>query len=161
MQPSGIRRQTCAVMLLLAGLIVACGSSHDGAGLNSVPSGWPVARRSATVSSVWGAHRHGSHHQGVDLTAPRGTSVVATAAGVVTFAGRSGDWGRLVIIDHGDGWKTYYAHLHRIRVRRGQDLRRGSTIGTVGRSGNATGPHLHYEIRRHGHPIDPRPSLGG
>jgi murein DD-endopeptidase MepM/ murein hydrolase activator NlpD len=65
----------------------------------------------------------------------------------------------MVVIDHGNGWESTYSHLHRIRVRRGNAVRRGTTIGTVGQSGNASGPHLHYEIRRNGRAVDPLPSL--
>ena len=85
--------------------------------------------------------------------------MVATADGRVTFAGKSGAYGRLVVIDHGGGWETRYAHLHRIGVDDGDRVRRGDRLGTVGHSGNASGDHLHYEVRRHGVPVDPRPTL--
>ena len=87
--------------------------------------------------------------------------MVATADGVVAFAGRSGDYGRMVALDHGNGWETRYAHLHRIKVEKGDRIRRGRTLGTVGHSGNAGGNHLHYEVRRGGVPINPRPTLQG
>ena len=68
---------------------------------------------------------------------------------------------RMVVLDHGNGWETRYAHLHRIRVEEGDRVRRGRKLGTVGHSGNAGGNHLHYEVRRRGLPIDPRPTLAG
>jgi murein DD-endopeptidase MepM/ murein hydrolase activator NlpD len=126
----------------------------------TVPSGWPLPRDVASISSAFGAPRGRSTHQGLDLRAPRGTKVLATADGVVSFAGRSGAYGRLVVLDHGNGWETRYAHLHRIKVEEGKRVRRGRTLGTVGHSGNAGGNHLHYELRRNGVPVDPRPTLG-
>ena len=68
---------------------------------------------------------------------------------------------RMVVLDHGNGWETRYAHLHRIKVDKGDRVRRGRELGTVGHSGKAGGSHLHYEVRRRGVPIDPRPTLGG
>jgi len=65
-----------------------------------------------------------------------------------------------VVVDHGGGWQTRYAHLKRIKVKEGKKVDRGDVIGTVGKSGNATGNHLHYEVLRHGHPVNPRPYLG-
>ena len=126
----------------------------------TVPSGWPLPGDVGVVSSSFGARRGARTHQGVDFRAPRGTKVVATADGVVSFAGRSGDYGRMVVVDHGNGWETRYAHLHRIKVEKGDRVRRGRKLGTVGHSGNAGGNHLHYEVRRGGVPIDPRPTLG-
>jgi len=126
----------------------------------AVPSGWPIAARKASISSVFGAPRGRSSHQGLDLSAPPGTPVFATADGRVSFAGRSGSYGRLIVVDHGGGWETRYAHLHRIDVDKGERVRCGDRLGTVGHSGNANGDHLHYEIRRNGVPVDPAPTLG-
>jgi murein DD-endopeptidase MepM/ murein hydrolase activator NlpD len=147
-----------AVILILG--IVGCASGRRTGDTEVVPDGWPVARHSAVVTSEFGATRGRSRHQGIDLAAPAGTPVTATADGVVSFAGRSGDFGRLVVVDHGGGWQTRYAHLKRIKVKEGKKVDRGDVIGTVGKSGNATGNHLHYEVRRHGHPVNPRPYLG-
>jgi murein DD-endopeptidase MepM/ murein hydrolase activator NlpD len=144
---------------LLAVVAQGCASSRPADRARVVPSGWPVARDSAVITSNFGAPRGGSRHEGIDLSAPAGTQVRSTADGVVDFAGRSGDFGRLVVIDHGDGWQTRYAHLKKIRVKKGKRVARGMIVGTVGKSGNATGYHLHYEIRRHGRAVDPRPSL--
>jgi len=79
---------------------------------------------------------------------------------VVSFAGRTGGYGRMVVLEHGNGWETRYAHLHRIKVDKGDRVRRGRKLGTVGHSGKADGNHLHYEVRRGGVPIDPRLTLG-
>jgi murein DD-endopeptidase MepM/ murein hydrolase activator NlpD len=127
----------------------------------SVPSGWPVDPRVATFSSSFGARRGGSWHQGIDLSAPKGTPVWATADGTVVAAERDGSYGRMVVIDHGNGFSTRYAHLKRIKAARGERVRRGDTLGTVGASGRASGSHLHYEVLRDGVPVDPRPFLGG
>ena len=143
------------VVLVLQG----CASGRRATEVENVPSGWPVPRASAVVTSEFGAPRGRSRHEGIDLSAPAGTPVTATADGVVGFAGRSGDFGRLVIIDHGAGWQTRYAHLKRIKVKKGKKVARGEVIGTVGKSGNATGNHLHYEVRRDGRAVDPRPYL--
>jgi len=143
------------VVLVLQG----CASGRRATDVETVPSGWPVPRASAVVTSEFGAPRGKSRHEGIDLSAPAGTPVTATADGVIGFAGRSGDFGRLVIVDHGAGWQTGYAHLKRIKVKKGKKVARGDVIGTIGKSGNATGNHLHYEVRRDGRTVDPRPYL--
>ena len=94
-------------------------------------------------------------HAGVDFAAKRGARVNAAREGVVILAKRRGGYGRLVIIDHGDGVTSRYAHLGRLHVRKGQWVRAGQRIGSVGSSGAATGPHLHFEIRENRTPIDP------
>ena len=88
-----------------------------------------------------------SHHSGVDLVAPLGTGIRATAPGRVVFAGKRKRYGRMIEIDHGHGIVTRYAHLGKILVETGQQLERGQKIGTLGSSGRSTGPHLHYEVR--------------
>jgi len=96
-------------------------------------------------------------HLGVDLAAPMGTPVKAPAAGKVVFAGRKSGYGNVLEIEHGGHYKTVYAHLSRFRagIRKGDKVRKGSTIAYVGKSGLATGPHLHYEFHRDGKPINP------
>jgi len=89
------------------------------------------------------------------MAAPKGSPVHATAAGVVRFSGRAGNYGRMIVIDHGGGYETAYAHLSRSRVNEGTGVRPGQVIGAVGDTGNATAPHLHYEVRRYGEAVDP------
>lgn len=126
----------------------------------ATPTGWPVDPTVASVSSAFGSRRGGSWHQGVDLSAPKGTPVRATAAGKVVVAERSGSYGRTVVIDHGNGTRTRYAHLRRIDVEKGEKVKAGDLLGKVGESGNASGSHLHYEVVINGSPVDPRPFMG-
>ena len=147
--------KTTAIIWILGSLACATGRPADDQA--AVPRGWPVPRNAAVITSNFGADRGRSRHEGIDLSAPGGTRVVSTAAGVVSTAGRWGDFGRVVVIEHDDGWQTRYAHLKSIKVKKGKKVTRGEVVGTVGRSGNATGNHLHYEVRHHGAPVDPRP----
>lgn len=121
------------------------------------PSLWPV---NGVLSSSFGGRSdpfsgEGAFHTGVDLVAPAGTPVHATADGVITTAGWSGAYGKLVVIDHGNGLDTYYAHLSQFLVVPGQEVRRGEVIALSGGTGRATGPHMHYEVRLHGTPVNP------
>jgi murein DD-endopeptidase MepM/ murein hydrolase activator NlpD len=94
-------------------------------------------------------------HEGVDLGAWPGTRVRATAPGVVTFAGRKGGYGRFVLVDHGCGIETAYGHLKKIHVKKGDSLDHRDILGEVGSTGRSTGPHVHYEVRVQGKPVDP------
>ena len=94
-------------------------------------------------------------HAGVDLAAWPGTRVKTTAPGVVTFAGRKGGFGRLVIVDHGCGIETVYGHLRRIYVKKGDSVAHRDSLGEVGSTGRSTGPHVHYEVHVQGKPVDP------
>jgi len=94
-------------------------------------------------------------HEGTDLAAPRGTPLYATADGVVAFAGLSNGYGKLIKIRHAMGFETRFGHLSRIRVKKGQRVSRGDRIGDVGSTGRSTGPHVHYEIRIGGKPVNP------
>jgi murein DD-endopeptidase MepM/ murein hydrolase activator NlpD len=129
--------------------------------MNVRPSLWPVfGRLMSTYGSRMDPFSHeGSFHSGVDLQAPMGTPVKASADGVVSSAGWSGGYGKLVVIDHGNGMQTMYAHLSRIYTVPGQDVRQGQVIGFSGSTGRATAPHLHYEVRVGGTPINPYPYL--
>jgi len=99
-------------------------------------------------------------HAGLDLPAPSGTGVAAAAPGRVSYAGwRAGGWGRLVVVAHRDGVRSLYAHLSRIDVRLGQRVEAGFQLGLVGATGDATGPHLHFEVRVRGAAVDPVPAL--
>jgi murein DD-endopeptidase MepM/ murein hydrolase activator NlpD len=94
-------------------------------------------------------------HEGIDLGAPYGTPIAAAAAGVVIYAGWLGGYGNLTVIDHGGGLATAYGHQSSIVVGVGQSVARGEIIGYVGSTGHSTGPHLHFEVRVNGQPVDP------
>ncbi len=125
-----------------------------------VPAGWPVNGR---LESGYGVRSDpfsggGAYHTGLDISSPIGTRVLATADGVVIQAGMSfgfGGYGRLVVVDHGNGYQTYYGHLSRVSVIPGQEIRQGDVVGAVGMSGRTTGPHLHYEVRVGTAPVNP------
>ena len=133
---------------------------------------WPVETR--TVSSAWGPRmrsktvkvkarkrrvRYRGSHKGVDLSAPKGADVFAALDGQVVAAGRHRQYGNFVVLDHGNGVITLYAHHNRNFVKEGEVVRRGQKIAEVGRTGNATGPHLHFELRLAGLPQNPLPFL--
>ncbi len=94
-------------------------------------------------------------HTGIDLKDGMGAGVKSTAGGRVAFAGQAGGYGNMVEIDHGNGLSTRYAHLSQIDVAEGQAVGKGEIVGRVGATGRATGPHLHYEVRIDGEPVDP------
>lgn len=126
--------------------------------IETLPVAQPVPR--AKTTSRFGPRldpflRRPAMHTGIDLKAEYGTAVRATAAGTVASAGRSGGYGLMVKIDHGNGIVTRYAHLSRIRVAKGTRVPVGQIIGNIGTSGRSTGPHLHYETRLRGTPRDP------
>ena len=100
-----------------------------------------------------------TNHKGLDIAASCGTPIYAAAAGTVEFAGTSGKLGKLVIINHGNGVKTYYAHCNSLKVSKGQTVEAGTNISTVGKTGTATGYHLHFEIRVNGTSINPQKYL--
>ena len=117
---------------------------------------WPIR---ASVGSPFGP-RGNRFHPGIDFPAAWNTRVGAARQGRVVFAGWSpGDRGRLVIVSHGYGMRSFYAHLNRVTVRAGQHVARGMRVGLVGSSGFSTGPHLHFELRRRGAAVDPLPAL--
>jgi murein DD-endopeptidase MepM/ murein hydrolase activator NlpD len=112
------------------------------------------------VSSGFGVRRDPligmpAMHSGLDFRAPSGVPARATAPGTVVKAGWNGGYGRMVEIDHGNGFSTRYAHLSKVRVKVGQAMATGDIVGDVGSSGRSTGPHLHYEIRKDGDALDP------
>jgi murein DD-endopeptidase MepM/ murein hydrolase activator NlpD len=96
------------------------------------------------------------HHKGVDFVASRGTLVHAAGPGIVVRAGFSGGYGRVVIVDHGQGLQTRYAHLQKIKTKKGEFLPAGAVLGSVGSSGRTTGPHLHFEVRQDGVALPPQ-----
>ncbi|HTS65717.1 MAG TPA: M23 family metallopeptidase [Candidatus Acidoferrales bacterium] len=124
----------------------------------ATPHGWPVEGRlmSGFAERTDPFSGEGAFHKGVDISAPAGTQVHSAAEGVVVLAEMvAGGYGRLVIIDHGGGVQTYYAHLSRIAVHTGQEVHSGDLVGAVGSSGRTTAPHLHYEVRVDGTPRNP------
>lgn len=120
---------------------------------HTVPSIWPAA---GYVSSPYGLRFDGTEfHQGIDIAAEMGTPIVATADGVVTAAGWNGGYGNMVDVDHGGGIVTRYGHASALAVTVGQRVRRGEVIAYVGSTGHSTGPHVHYEVRVDGQPVNP------
>jgi murein DD-endopeptidase MepM/ murein hydrolase activator NlpD len=124
---------------------------------NVLPGLWPVTGR---LMGGFGERTdpfsgEGARHTGVDISAPMGTPVKATADGVIVSAGWNSGYGRCVIVDHGNGYQTLYGHLSKIDVMEGEEIRQGETLGLVGMTGRATGPHLHYEVRIHSTPVNP------
>jgi murein DD-endopeptidase MepM/ murein hydrolase activator NlpD len=99
--------------------------------------------------------RRPAMHTGLDMRGTTGEPVRATAAGTVTSAGWSGGYGRMVEVDHGNGFATRYGHMSEILVKEGQTIKPGQVVGRVGSTGRSTGPHLHYETRIEGEPVDP------
>ncbi len=125
------------------------------------PSLWPVEGR---VTSSFGEREdpfngEGAFHAGLDISAPNGTVVRATADGVVNSAAMVSGYGREVIVDHGHGVHTVYGHLSGMLVMDGQHVTRGQIVGYVGQSGRSTGPHLHYEVRINNVPVNPHKYL--
>lgn len=136
-------------------------SSRAGDMASCIPSIYPVNPKTVTITSPFGARFHPVRkavifHEGIDLAGPAGQWVYATGDGVVesTEVNFSG-YGNVVVIDHGFGYKTRYAHLKEIKVTAGQVVIRGDKIGTLGSSGLSTGPHLHYEVIYRGTQINP------
>jgi murein DD-endopeptidase MepM/ murein hydrolase activator NlpD len=124
---------------------------------NVTPAMWPVDGR---LRSHFGSRTdpfsgEGALHTGVDISAPTGTPVRSAADGVVLYATWMNGYGRIIVLDHGSGYQTIYAHLSRFAVVPGQEIRQGERIGYVGSSGRATAPHLHYEVRMNGIPRNP------
>jgi len=122
-------------------------------------AGRPVSR--GWVSSPFGSrvdpfNGQSAWHPGVDFSGRRGTDVMAVAGGVVIYADRRADYGWTVEINHGDGYVTRYAHHQELKVTTGEIVKRGQVIGTIGSSGRATGPHLHFEVLKNGRHVDPR-----
>jgi len=94
-------------------------------------------------------------HKGIDVAAPTGTQVFATGDGVVKKADEEKGWGKLVVVEHKEGYATFYAHMDEIGVENGNKVSKGDVIGRVGSTGQSTGPHLHYEVRRNGKNLNP------
>ena len=124
---------------------------------NTQPNIWPIDGR---LMGPFGGRSdpfsgEGAYHTGVDISAPTGTPVKAAADGVVSYAQYFGGYGRLVIVTHSSGIQTYYAHLSKFDVIAGQEIRQSELVGRVGSTGRVTAPHLHYEVRVGGAPVNP------
>jgi hypothetical protein len=125
--------------------------------LQHTPTIWPV---SGYISRGFGKHTDpftGQYrqHEGLDIVNRVGAAVIATADGKVIKRGWQGDYGWMVVIDHGYGYQTAYGHLDSILIGKSERVKRGQTIATLGNSGRSTGPHLHYEVRVNGSPVNP------
>ena len=134
---------------------IRAAQSHSSGGPTQTPSSagliWPV---SGPITSPFG-WRWGRMHQGIDIGVPYGTPIHAAAAGTVIYCGWEEGYGNFVVIDHGGNLATAYGHQSAIAVTCGQQVAQGQTIGYVGCTGHCTGPHLHFEVRIDGHPVDP------
>lgn len=126
------------------------------------PMGYP---HFGTITSGYG-HRENPFtgqnietHKGLDFKGRQGEIVKSTASGKVTYAGRRGGYGNCIVINHGNGFETYYGHLSRILISQGEQVKAGDNIGKIGSTGRSTGPHLHYEIHKNGKIINPRSFL--
>jgi murein DD-endopeptidase MepM/ murein hydrolase activator NlpD len=126
-------------------------SGSSGSGVSSSGLAWPV---SAPITSPFGS-RWGRMHEGIDLGAAYGTPIAAAGSGVVIYCGWMEGYGNLTVIDHGNGLATAYGHQSRIAVSCNQQVSQGQIIGYVGSTGHSTGPHLHFEVRVNGSPVDP------
>lgn len=118
-----------------------------------------VRPTSGVVTSRFGA-RWGRTHTGIDIGAPTGTPIKAAAGGTVIFSGWKGTLGKLVVVSHGNGVQTYYAHCSSLLVSSGQIVSAGQLIAKMGNTGRSTGPHLHFEIRSNGYAINPQSYIG-
>ncbi len=133
-------------------------STRDWDKLATAPTLWPVVGH---INSMFGARSdpfngEGAFHRGVDIQAGYGTAIIAPAGGVVRYADFMNGYGRAMVLDHGNGVTTLYGHMSGFVVTEGQIVNRGDTLGYVGQSGRATGPHLHYEVRIFNTPVNPQ-----
>lgn len=122
---------------------------------------WPVSGR---LTSRYGMRTHPVHkrrqfHTGIDISARQGTKIRASADGVVVFAGNGGSYGKMVVLRHKGGYFTVYAHAHRVLVKKGQYVKQGKRIATVGQTGLVTGAHLHFEVKKMNKKVDPMSAL--
>ncbi len=129
-------------------------AAHKGEMLAAIPSIQPISNKDLTrIASGFGMRMHPVYHipkmhTGIDMTADVGTEIYATGDGIVEKVDYMGGYGKIVIVNHGFGYKTYYAHLNGYNVKVGQKVKRGEVIAFLGNSGVSTGPHLHYEVRK-------------
>lgn len=136
----------------------------EDSGSKTIPSEKSVAKKSAPSKFIWPAegvvtspfgNRWGTKHEGIDIGCPQGTPVYASAAGKVIFSGERGGYGQVIIIQHPSDWFTIYAHNSRNIAAQGAEVKQGEKIAISGKTGRATGPHLHFEVRQGVKPVDP------
>jgi len=120
--------------------------------MDHTPGIWPTW---GPITGVFNERRVGHYHKGLDIANNVGTPITATASGVVIYAGWNGSYGRKIVIFHGFGYSTVYAHLYKMYVKVGDEVEKGDTIATMGNTGRSTGPHLHYEVLVDGIPNNP------
>ena len=130
--------------------------------LASIPAIQPVSNTNLKrLSSFYGyridpIYKINKFHAGVDFSAPRGTPIYSSGSGnVIRTSKASRGYGNTITIDHGFGYQTFYAHIQDIKVKIGEEVKRGQLIGTVGNTGKSTAPHLHYEVKKNGHTVNP------
>ena len=121
--------------------------------MDHTPSIWPTW---GTITSLFNERRYGHWHKGLDIGNNTGTPINTAAAGVVIYSGWHGSYGKKIVIYHGFGYTTVYAHLYKISVAVGDEVEKGEVIGTMGNTGRSTGPHLHYEVLVDGVPNNPQ-----
>jgi murein DD-endopeptidase MepM/ murein hydrolase activator NlpD len=130
--------------------------------LGSTPSIFPT--KSTNVTSAFGYRkdpftRRSAYHRGIDFAGDVDDPIYATAAGKVIRSGHHRSMGNYVFVSHGNGLETIYMHLNKVLVHNGQEVKKGQIIGRLGSTGRSTGPHLHYEVHKHGKPVNPKKYL--
>jgi len=117
---------------------------------------WPIARHKVTQEFRPEENSRRRSHDGIDISAPRGTRIYAPAKGTVIYAGQKfHGYGKMIMIEHSPIFTTLYGHCQKLLVKSGEAVRRGTLIGLVGKTGRATAPHLHFEVRVKREPVDP------
>lgn len=124
--------------------------------MKHTPDIWPTW---GTITGVFNERRYGHYHKGLDIGNSIGIPISSAATGVVIFAGWHGSYGKKIVVYHGFGYTTVYAHLNKIQVKVGDEVEKGEVIGTMGNTGNSSGPHLHYEVLIDGIPNNPQDFL--
>jgi len=133
-------------------------TSRTGKIMSALPLRWPIH---GAVRFEFGMRRSPwtgapERHEGLDIGSPSGTPIQSPAAGTVVSASSGGDYGKRVMLDHGNGVRSLYGHMKKLEVKTGQKVQKGQVIGLVGSTGRSTGPHLHYEVLVQGKPVNPR-----
>lgn len=142
-------------------VVVGTATSSKGSSNKYASSGnfvYPADKNAhLTITSYWG---DGRNHKAIDIAGATGTKIFASLSGTVTYAGYMSDYGYNVVVDHGNGMSTRYAHCSKLYVKSGEKVSAGQTIALMGNTGNSTGPHLHFEVILNGTRVDPAPYLG-